>query len=382
MREILIRAAVCLCLALAGCTQPLSPKGQLAYELSLATDNARMVVAWHGGEKGNDIWIRQVDANGKPAAAPVRLVSSARDAYEPDIHWLGDDLVVAWYEKDSVTGAMTARVGKFTLQGTPIWQLALSSPGSKGRSVVAQVHRDQLQVAWIQTVEGAQPALWTARIDALGAYLQNPQSRVVVSPDTWNLNAAVDQNGDLRVVYDARTGTRAKELHLLTVAADRVVDQLLSSDDGHDSVYPDLALSGDRAALTWFDSRDGNAEVYLLVSPLSALASPVDGPATRVTRTPGESIGAYLAWNADRLGLAWSDDVDGQSEVFSETFDASGRSLEPAQRLTNNPTQSSIPAIRPWKQGFALAWNEYRISSGNAGHPAVAASTAVLLLRP
>jgi hypothetical protein len=78
-----------------------------------------------------------------------------------------------------------------------------------------------------------------------------------------------------------------------------------------------------------------------------------------VTTTPGESIGAYIAWNGDRLGLAWSDKMEGQHELYFESFKVEGVPREPPRPLTQNATWSLVPAIRPRPEGFALAWTEY-----------------------
>ena len=80
--------------------------------------------------------------------------------------------------------------------------------------------------------------------------------------------------------------------------------------------------------------------------------------ALRVTESPGESIGAYVAWNGDRVGLAWSDDSAGQHEVHFKTFDAAGNVLTGTRRLTHTATASLIPAIQSRADGFMLAWNE------------------------
>ena len=114
-----------------------------------------------------------------------------------------------------------------------------------------------------------------------------------------------------------------------------------------------------RAALTWFDERDGNEEVYLSVSPQTELVDGVERSARRITHTPGESIGAYLAWNGDVGGLAWCDNSLGQHEVYFVRFDVRGAPVGAAERLTDNPSDSLIPAIRPWRNGFALVWNEF-----------------------
>jgi hypothetical protein len=119
-------------------------------------------------------------------------------------------------------------------------------------------------------------------------------------------------------------------------------------------------------ALTWFDERDGNREVYLAVAPAAELLLSVEEHARRVTLTPGASIGAYVAWNRDRVGLAWSDNTAGNYEVFFQPFDAAGNALAPARALSDTPTSSLIPAIEPWRDGFALAWDEVALGSSSA----------------
>ena len=85
-----------------------------------------------------------------------------------------------------------------------------------------------------------------------------------------------------------------------------------------------------------------------------------------MTQTPGESIGAYLDWSDEadlasrRIGLAWSDASTGQHEVYFQTLDRNGMPLGDPRRVTTTPTASLVPAIRPWRGGFALAWNEFR----------------------
>jgi hypothetical protein len=136
-----------------------------------------------------------------------------------------------------------------------------------------------------------------------------------------------------------------------------------------------MVFGGDRIGLTWFDERDGNREVYVWTGTRHEMRLGIEQRAARVTRTAGESIGAYISWNAGRFGLAWNDNTEGQHEIFFEPFDADGRSLGPPQRLTNTRTASLIPSIRPAGTGFALAWNEAAIVA--AGHASTTRSDVV-----
>lgn len=109
--------------------------------------------------------------------------------------------------------------------------------------------------------------------------------------------------------------------------------------------------------------RDGNDEVYLFVGGPSDLHGEVDDRSHRITTTEGESIGAYLAWNAGELGLAWSDKTPGVHDIFFRRFDSDGMPVGSEERITRTSMWSLVPAIRPWRSGFALAWTEYQSTS-------------------
>jgi hypothetical protein len=183
------------------------------------------------------------------------------------------------------------------------------------------------------------------------------------SKTTWNLNLDL-AGSDAWVVFDAETSTRASELFVARVGERGMQLKRVTRDDGATSKYPDLAVDREgRVAMTWYDMRDGNDEVYLFVGGASDLHGEIDGRARRVTTTEAESIGAYVAWNAGRVGLAWSDKDSGAHEVYFQTFDAAGMPSGSVERLTRSETWSLVPAIRPWRKGFALAWTEYRPAS-------------------
>jgi hypothetical protein len=74
--------------------------------------------------------------------------------------------------------------------------------------------------------------------------------------------------------------------------------------------------------------------------------------------------------------LAWSDDTNGQHEIYFQQFDWGARPLAPARRITRNGTSSLIPAIERLRDGFALAWNEYVPGAdGRAGTSEIAFTT-------
>lgn len=374
------RAAIALLgFITSGCAslQSISPPDMLAYELSLATNGDDMMVAWHGGYGDTDIiYVEPLNHAGLPAAQPIAITDGQRFAYEPDLQLIGSDMVLAWYEKDKTTRETTAWVARLDRTGHEIWRRQLSGASGLARNAVVRHADHRVYTAWIEGADEGDIAVWTQTLSDDGAPLTSARRAASAGSTTWNLNAAIGPGERFYVVYDAQLGSRASELQLLTISDAEIRHDTISPDDGYASTYPDIGFDhAGTLALTWFDNRDGNAEVYLTIGSLHDIRSGAASP-KRITHTQADSIGAYLAWNGERLGLVWCDAEYRQQEIFSQLFDARGRSYGPPARLTRTPTQSSIPSIRPWGAGFAIAWNEYKMATD--GHSGISSSVATL----
>jgi hypothetical protein len=356
------------CAAPAAAPRQLSHSSAGAYEAALTATPSGFVASWYDIRDGNgEIYIRATDVNGQPGGQEIRLTRSAAESYEPSVAAYPDGrIAVGWYDKSS-SGAFTAYVGVWTTGGATIWTTAL--PGA-GRNPVLTVDRERIVVAWIRSAAiGDGEEVWAAVLNETGDVVGEPGRLGLAHRTTWNVNLVLDERGAAWVVWDAVWDTRASELFVARVTPGSLPPEggshigisvtRLTSDDGQDSKYPDVAVHGDNAAVTWFDAKGGNTEVYLFAGAAGQFTSAIEGRAQRVTETRGESIGAYLAANGPRLGLAWSDDTVGQHEVYFQAFDWAGRALTAAQRVTDNSMSSLVPAIEPWRNGFALAWNEF-----------------------
>ena len=364
-----------------------SRSGRGAYEASLAAHPLGFAVAWHDTRHGvPEIYARLVDGSGRPVSDEYRLTADAGRSYEPSIDVpdpeISDDLIVAWYEVAADDSSSRAIVGAWSAAGTPRWTRTLSDPRRDGRAAVVAVVGDRMQCVWIEETphvpgvdrlgKGARgsrvadaersvsAAVWAQLLGLDGEPLGVPYRVADASRTTWNLNLSVDAEGVPWVVFDAQLETSAHEIFLARLGRDRAAVERLSVDDGASSIYPDLAFGAGRAAVTWWDARDGNAEVYLAVVDEEELPNGIERAASRVTDTAGESIGAYVDWNGTRFGLAWSDEVEvgRPHDVYFQRFAANGAPDGGPRRLTDNRTASLIPAIRGAGLHFALAWNE------------------------
>lgn len=349
---------VALCACGRGPTQ-VSHSDRGAYEGSLVPIGHGFVAAWYDSRDGNaEIYMRSLDAAGRPAGAERRLTFDKAQSYEPDAISFDRDIVIAWYEREA-NGTLRPWVGRWSRAGERRWRTPLAAAG---RNAIVRRAGERLFCAWID----ARGRVLGAWLDAAGALTAEPFRLGDAGATTWNLNAAVDGNGVPWVVFDAKAGTRAEELFMVRADDFGGVPIMLTANDGAASKYPDIAFNGTTPALAWYDERDGNKEVYLAAGE-TLRAQAIDAAATRVTRSPGESIGAYLTWVEGRIAVAWSEEIDRQHEVQVQLFDREAKPATQPQRVTRTAARSLIPAIKPWGRNLALAWNEYT-PGDSSGH--------------
>ena len=370
-----------------------SESGFGAFEAALTPLGDGFAAAWYDNRDGNDeIYFRLLDSNGRPSGPEHRVTENDALSYEADIEAIGENVAIAWYDLEG--GKYQAKIALWTPDGEEIWRRTISRPERNGRIPVLRVHVDEIFVAWVEDDEDEDYEVWAGWWNTAGEPFVPPAQVGRAGPTTWNLNAKIDSRGRAWVVLDAIINTQSEELFLLRFSRNGQRDiQRLTEDDGIPSKYPEIALfldpvvlswtdrlvhwfhngfesiGADAIAISWHDEKDGNSEVYLFVAPANELYD-VEGRARRITETPGESIGAYLAWNGTRLGLAWNDNTVGQQELYFQSLYINGQPQSASRRLTNTEPNSLIPAIHPWRDGFALLWNEYTPSpDGIHGSP-------------
>jgi hypothetical protein len=344
--------------------------GSGAYEAALAAREDGFVAVWYDTRDGHgEIYMRLLDAGGRPAGPEQRLTNSPEESYEPSVSVVGPDrIAVAWYDK-SADGTLVPKLGVWNIDGTHRWTRTVAPAG---RNPAIARDADGVFCAWIAPGADGREWVWGGWWTNDGGPDGTVRAFAPAGPTTWSLNVIAGDPGHAWVVFDATAGTRADELFLVHVEPDASTVVRLTADDGIPSKYPDIAGTG-LMALAWYDERDGNTEVYVMTAPVNELTGEIDGRARRITSTPGASIGAYLAWNGNRIGLAWSDDSEGQHEIYFQALDEAAQPLAPPRRVTANRTASLIPAVEPWQDGFALAWNEYvPVAEGHVGTSEIA----------
>lgn len=348
----------------------------LAYELTLAISPETSWAGWHGGAgEESAIYLQPLDKDGAFPGQALRLSSEGKTlAYEPDLILAGGSPVAAWYQKNPFTNELSAWMARLNASGRREWLVPLEQGPDWSRNPVVRVDGDRLLAAWIgqpsEATSARDPAIWYREFSLAGKPLAAPREVGRADRDTWNLNATLAA-GAMVLAYDAAGAGEVNELQLIEVSGKGARQVQLTPDDDHASLYPDIQVNdAGMAALTWFDERDGNREIYLSIGPLADFLSGHMPSPIRVTHGEGESIGAYLAWNGNRIGLVWSDEAGGERRIFAQGFDSAGQPLSVARQLSTGRGNSSIPAIRASGDGFLVAWNDYEME-GTGGHAQV-----------
>ena len=379
----ILRNLICLLfIVLPACNEinQISDSGFGAFEADIEVLDADTVaIAWYDTRHSKaEIYLRLLDHRLKPISAEFRLSENNVESYEVDIVALGENIAASWYEIDASEHSVV-KLGLWNRQGEQLWLKTLTAAGVNARIPVLEVTARGLFVAWLET-DAATDGRATAAtivgewIDPAGLSHSGPFKIAAASINTWNLNVDIDSSGDSTTVFlafDAQYETVASELYLARISDRGIEVNRLTDDDGYNSKYPDIALRDGRLALTWFDNLFGNNEIYLTVRSIADLSSPqvianLELGATRISRSEGDSIAAYLAWNENSLGLAWSDSAGDQHDVYFQQLDVTGKPQSDIRQLSHTEADSLIPSINSFASGFVLTWNEVTVNAHDA----------------
>ncbi len=129
------------------------------------------------------------------------------------------------------------------------------------------------------------------------------------------------------------------------------------TNNSYHSSHPSIAKSGSLLHLVWSDNRDGNYEIYYKRSITGGSSWGTD---TRLTNNIGESGYSSIAVSDIDVHVVWRDLRDGNQEIYYKRSTNGGSSWGADTRLTNNSAYSEIPSISVSGQNVHVVWSDYR----------------------
>jgi len=150
------------------------------------------------------------------------------------------------------------------------------------------------------------------------------------------------------------------------------------------SLNPWAVWNGNGFAVVWDDVKGSNRDVYF--QRLDAIGQPV-GQKTRLTAATSLQEQPSIAWDGTQYAVVWTDERDGNREIYGQRVDAAGGLIGSAVRLTAASGTSQKAVIRAiGSDRFAVAWEDARSGTSEVwyapwqgptwGAPAGAAASA------
>ena len=123
------------------------------------------------------------------------------------------------------------------------------------------------------------------------------------------------------------------------------------------SETPSIIVSGSIVHAVWSDNRDGNYEIYYKRS--------IDGGAswgtdTRLSNTSAFSESPSVSVSGLFVNVVWQDDSDGNYEIYYKRSTDGGLSWGAESRLTNNSASSYYPSVSVFGSNVNVVWQDNR----------------------
>jgi hypothetical protein len=262
-------------------SRQLSSSGGTAELPSVHPLGSGMVALW---AQGSDVLARAIDASGVPSADATMLATTTSGEPRPAGASLGDSVAVAWMDGiGSVAGILGG--GSLSQETTvPGW---FPSVAASGQTV---------GVAWSDGAE--QGPLNIASLDTMASPTPLAETSSLIK------SLASGPDGFFVAWEEISSGTEQIGLAAIDLAQG-VLAETTISEGGTSANWPNLAWSGDRLAITYYQFRAGAPAVFVTFT--DAALAPVGNEVTVAENAKYPS----LAWGDGEVAIAYSAQGEG-----------------------------------------------------------------------
>lgn len=327
---------------------------------NIATTGETVHVVWHDDREGHFIlYYKRSTDGGITWGTDTRLTYSPSVSQEPHIAVSGDSVFVVWHYNHNTNLEIYF---KRSIDGGLTWgeDIRLTNRASTSKYASIAVSGSVVHVAWIDYLVFGMSGDVYYKQSIDGGDTWGEDTQLTNTPGyTWHPTMAVSGSVLHLVYYDYQDNWW--EIHYL-----RSTDKGLTwepdvrlTNEPKGSYHPSICSAGLDVHVAWYDSRDGETEIYYKRSTDGGITWKED---VRLTNAPGSSLHPSIAADGSNVHIVWHDNRDGNGyEIYYKHSEDAGLSWNVVDTsLTQSYEYSEHPSIALAGSIVHVVWVDVR----------------------
>jgi len=326
----------------------------------IASNGNIVHVVWYDVRDGNDeIYYKRSTDGGTSWGADTLLTNNSAISDNPSVAVSGSVVHIVWHDGRNVNleiyykrstdggltwGADTRLTNDPAYRGRP----SVSVTGQVVHVVWGDLRHVNREVYYKRSTDGG--TSWGADIRLTNNPGESRGSSVSVSGSLVNVVWFDNSDGNEEIYYK-----RSIDGGISWGADTRLTNNTAASQDPTVSVSDSSAAAG--VHVVWHDNRDGNFEIYYKRSIDGGISWGAD---TRLTNNTAVSQNPSVSVSGLVVHVVWYDTRDGNSEIYYKRSTDGGSNWGVDTRLTNNPAASQFPFLSVSGQVVHVVWQDSR----------------------
>ena len=330
---------------------------------SIGTSGNNLHVVWHDFRNGNwDIYYKRSTDGGINWGADIQLTNDPAQSDNASIAVSVSNLHVVWH--DNRNGNWDIYYKRST-DGGSTWEAdtRLTNDPAISYTSSVTVSGSNVHVVWKDTRDGNEEIYYKRSTN--GGLSWDADMRLTNNSYSSSLSSITVSGSVVNVVWQDKRDENWEIYYKRSTDGGAMwdTDTRLTSNPAS-STNPSIAVSGSIIHVVWYDTRDGNEEIYYKHSINGGLSWDAD---IRLTNNSYSSSIPNIAVSGTVVHVVWQENIDGNDEIFYKRSTNGGTNWEADTRLTNNGARSILPSISVVGSRVNVVWTDTR--NGGIIHP-------------
>jgi hypothetical protein len=352
----------------------------------VAVSDSGFVITWYDYRSDNyyDIYAQQYDASGATVGGNFLVNDDGAGTcnhYSSSVAANNSGFVVSWYdERNNTGGYYDIFCQRYNMAGDTLGPNFMVNSGDTGTA-------DQWDASTAMNTSGNSVVVWyDLRHDDGGWNIEdiygqrydpsgNPVGVNFIVNDTlsaarrydYDPRAAFLPGGGFVVAWGGYDVSWNGDIYaqLFDSAGTPVGGNFKVSNGPSDEYCPDVAATDSGFLITWYDYRNGTADIY---AQLYKTNGDSIGGNFRVDDGSDYQYNAKMAANGNGYLIAWNDSRNGNNDIYAQLLKANGDTIG-GNFLVNDDGGSNSqydPSVVMGDSGFAIAWYDYRYDGSHS----------------